>query len=522
MQSIQNVVARKLLLVGFPAALGLAVCACASETDSEDIAQAPQAFVSWNNANEHLISRAFSGVTVCLQGTNVTNATRPGFQDSIRRAIRAWFAGARGAATRQFNNTVTFSCVGQNVTINWDAAQGRAQANWDAGAFRSVDLFSNSTYTTVLHEFGHVFGIGDTYIEGVWSCHPGQENSVMCGSGGIPDVLQPDDNTAIQEVYCAAFPNDCNRRWSFPQRLCGQNGGVIYVGDFNGDGRDDLLCHDKADGMWFTALATANGTFQDTSGWHDDWLCTEPQASLFVGDFNGDGSDDMLCHDRADGRGWTMPSNGDGTFGELNGWWNETLCTEPQASLYIGDFNGDGSDDMLCHDRADGRGWTMPSNGDGTFGELNGWWEGRWCSEEKARFHIGDFNGDGSDDLLCYDKTDGRWLTMMANGNGTFAPGGWSPAAICAVRDDIEIHVGDFNGNGRDDMLCHNKADGTELIAFAEANGSFPGTSRSWRSSWCNGAGETLSIGKFNSNSAADLLCQDSAKSAKSIMYQAP
>ena len=44
------------------------------------------------------------------------------------------------------------------------------------------------------------------------------------------------------------------------------------------------------------------------------------------------------------------------------------------------------------------------------------------------------------------------------------------------VADSEQLLIGDFNGDGRDDMLCHNRARGYKRMAFALADGSFGGT----------------------------------------------
>ena len=36
---------------------------------------------------------------------------------------------------------------------------------------------------------------------------------------------------------------------------------------------------------------------------------------------------------------------------------NYLPCNHPTAQLFLGDFNGDGRTDLLCHDTASGRKW---------------------------------------------------------------------------------------------------------------------------------------------------------------------
>ena len=55
--------------------------------------------------------------------------------------------------------------------------------------------------TVTLHEFGHAFGLLDTYAGNGGSCRSGQPNSVMCRAN-YP-TLQDDDVAGIRAVYAA-------------------------------------------------------------------------------------------------------------------------------------------------------------------------------------------------------------------------------------------------------------------------------------------------------------------------------
>ena len=48
---------------------------------------------------------------------------------------------------------------------------------------------------------------------------------------------------------------------------------------------------------------------------------------------------------------------------EANMWW----CGYGQEDLHLGDFNGDGNTDMLCHDPINGDKWVALATTDGQF-----------------------------------------------------------------------------------------------------------------------------------------------------------
>ena len=223
--------------------------------------------------------------------------------------------------------------------------------------------------------------------------------------------------------------------------------------DFNGDGRDDLL--------WWNS----NGTISNWLGREDGgWLINDAAALrlgdpywfweiLGTGDFNGDGLDDILwMSDANDISNWLGTIGGGFLVNDSNALRQIPANTGNFAG--IGDFNGDGRDDILWWDSSTKLTvWTgRPSGG---FDQnlamqvadhpLLGWWVAG----------VGDFNGDGRDDILWRNAGLGGISNWLAVPGGGFAvndanayasvPNDWSAAGIA-----------DFNGDGNDDILWRN------------------------------------------------------------------
>ena len=66
-----------------------------------------------------------------------------------------------------------------------------------------IQLFPKSDNATVLHEFGHAFGLGDTYHEN--KCMFGQPESIMCNRIGTIVSLQQDDIAGIRNKFCSIY-----------------------------------------------------------------------------------------------------------------------------------------------------------------------------------------------------------------------------------------------------------------------------------------------------------------------------
>lgn len=141
--------------------------------------------------------------------------------------------------------------------------------------------------------------------------------------------------------------------------------------DYTGDGRTDVLARKPDGSLW---LYPGNGK----SGWQsgvrvvgNGWGTMT--AIFYAGDFNGDGRGDIISR-RSDGTLWLYPTTGAGGWLAArqigNGWGGMTALFSP------GDFDSSGSDDVIAR-TADGRLLLYRGNGVGGWGAVsvigNGW-----------------------------------------------------------------------------------------------------------------------------------------------------
>jgi len=270
--------------------------------------------------------------------------------------------------------------------------------------------------------------------------------------------------------------------------------------DFNGDGRSDILWR-ADDGTVTDWLGQSNGSFSGngaifntniSSNWH----------IAGTGDFNGDGRVDILW--RADDgtvTDWLGQQNG-GFAG--NGTNFSTNISSNWHVAGTGDFNGDGKTDILW--RADDgtvTDWLGQSNG--TFAG-NG---ANFSTNISSNWHIvgtGDFNGDGVDDIL-WRADDGTVTDWLGQPDGSFAGNG----SVFNTNISSNWHVigtGDFNGDGKIDILWR-ADDGTVTDWLGQSNGSFSGNGSIFNtnisSDW-----HVAGIGDFNGDATDDILWRNS------------
>jgi hypothetical protein len=224
--------------------------------------------------------------------------------------------------------------------------------------------------------------------------------------------------------------------------------------DFNGDGRGDVLWIQDGDVAVSNWLGTASGGFAINDGAAYTQLNAMHQFVFeTTGDFNGDGRTDVVwAVDPATGGGravWlTDPAGGFSVTGPQT-WFS---VDDPDWRIAgSGDFNGDGVDDLLWrHTNGTLSNWLGSPSGNFTINDANA------LIHVPSDWHIrgtGDFNGDGRDDLLW--QSDGG---IVSNWLGT-ASGGWTindANAFTPHAPGTIIGIGDFNGDGLDDLLFRN------------------------------------------------------------------
>jgi hypothetical protein len=203
-----------------------------------------------------------------------------------------------------------------------------------------------------------------------------------------------------------------------PSAIEGRN--PLASGDFDGDGKDDLLWLDSASGELHVDAALA--------GPASSVLCVLPYDSdvKFVEDFNGDGKDDLLVVDQSTGAARVLLVNGRRVVG------GGTPLSAPSADWEpagVGEFSGDGKADILWRNTLTGGVYIDTDLQDGLVPVDHAVpVDGRSLSIAG----VGDYDGDGYADVLFADPDGRQILVVYMNG---LEP---RESAVIPVTDDPE------------------------------------------------------------------------------------
>jgi hypothetical protein len=184
-----------------------------------------------------------------------------------------------------------------------------------------------------------------------------------------------------------------------------------------------------------------------------------------TGDFNSDGKPDLVWHNSVTGdvRVWWM--NGINRIADVA--FNPSQVSDTNWKVAgVGDFNGDGKPDLVW--QRDGTGevavWFMdgtslisapffnPSQEPDTYWKIVG---------------AGDFNGDGKPDLVWHNSVTGDVRVWWMNGINRIAEVAFNPSQVSDTTWKVS-GVGDFNGDGKPDLIWQNDGTGEVAVWFMD------------------------------------------------------
>ena len=291
---------------------------------------------------------------------------------------------------------------------------------------------------------------------------PGAEAIRQINKGSATDFRLHEDDNRYGFRPAAAWFVSWGGEWFWHfRRFDGAPVDEIGLGDFDGDGTTDIL---QADGSHWSVARGGRGAWEE---WNTSNVTL---GNVGFGDFDGDGKTDLF---HTDGSHWTISRGGDGPWEQ----WNASSVT--LSNLGFGDFDGDNKSDVF---RTDGAHWYLSRGG-------NGKWE-QWNTSNVTLGNVGfgDFDGDGKTDVF---RTDGSHWFISRRGNSPWEQ--WNTSNVTLGN----VGFGDFDGDGKTDAF---HTDGAHWYLSRGGNGPW----EQWNTS--SVLLGSLRFGDFNGDGVTDVL----------------
>ena len=268
----------------------------------------------------------------------------------------------------------------------------------------------------------------------------------------------------------------------------------VFVSDVNGDGKADLVVANQfGTDKISVLLGNGNGTFQNQNTFATGY---QP-ISVVVSDVNGDGKPDLIAANFASNSVSVLLGNGNGTFQNQN-----TFATAAgPISVVVSDVNGDGRPDLIIANHGSNSVGVLLGNGNGTFQNQTAFAVG----SEPRSLVVSDVNGDGKADLIAANYASSSVSVLLGNTNGNFTgqtytivpsldtiSGTAGVDQITLMQDPDNAHIDwtlngsgptqmsitdpnglTINGNGGNDVITLNYANGNPLPNTLHLNGTF-------------------------------------------------
>jgi hypothetical protein len=251
-------------------------------------------------------------------------------------------------------------------------------------------------------------------------------------------------------VFQSGVPTDSNARTRESSRA-----------DFDGDGHTDLFWQDSVNGyMAFWRLQGGTSTWDaralSLSAGDANWQV------VGTGDFNGDGRPDLVWHHRTSGMIYLWYMNGTTRIGHAP--FSVTGISDTRWKIAgVGDFNGDGKPDLVW--QHDTLGWlavwlvsgtTITAGLDMLPGQVDVQWK---------IAGVGDLNADGHSDLVWRNTQNGELGAWLMNGATRTQYVSISPRFVEEQTWRI-VSIIDVNGDQTPDLVWHHATQGWVAVWY--------------------------------------------------------
>lgn len=325
----------------------------------------------------------------------------------------------------------------------------------DAPKFQRRASLSGGDYASASAYYGNAWHIFSADVSG-----DGKADlvEVRKGLGEAGAWIGAQDSARDREAYGAAEAVAGNYQRS-----------TYLAGDFNGDGRADLMEINRSRGAAFVWKGNSSAFSDKNSFGIVKDLAPESELAHYVtGDFNGDKNDDLLEVNRQQGTTRLWFSTGI-EFEQSDGNPADAVARPYSSAYYFAaDVNGDEHDDLIEANRSAGIAFVWLG---GNRGLYNRGYYGRAYNLSREQlgvsYMIGDFEGDDRADLIEVNRELGRGR-IWSGGGGGFVDYFRSATELLGPDLPGDHLLADCNGDGKSDLVEIDRRAGVIRVWLAD------------------------------------------------------
>jgi VCBS repeat-containing protein len=266
----------------------------------------------------------------------------------------------------------------------------------------------------------------------------------------------------------------------------------LTTGDFNGDGSLDLVVGDIS--YVSVLLGDGAGGFSAATS----FLVGSTVTQVVAADLNGDGKLDIAASNSDLGKISVLLGDGAGGFSTPASF-TTTGAAGNTNSLAVGDINGDGKLDLVAGNFSDGNIAILLGNGDGSYQPVTFSTHAHELGNP-GNIALADLNGDGKLDVVSSDVNYPNINVQLGNGDGTFAAATYFDAGT----GQNSVAVADLNGDGKLDIAATSFFAGVNKVFVLLGNGD--GTFQTHQDFATGSDPRRLTIGDVDGTNGLDLL----------------
>ncbi|WNG59862.1 VCBS repeat-containing protein [Archangium gephyra] len=187
-------------------------------------------------------------------------------------------------------------------------------------------------------------------------------------------------------------------------------------------------------------------------------------------------------------------------------------ANRPIKRVLLGDFSGSGSDQtcVIIDDNA------LACYGVSTDRSELWWWftQGTILGDNEDAI-VADFDNDGRDDVLVYPRGGGAYRMYSVKGSYFFNPTpSFSPGNLGTATSGLQLRAGDFNGDGRDDLMVIN---GSRQVLYYTS--VWDGTSHTFWWAFTSvggfvGVDDQVTVARIDNNATDDIVLRNKVTGA--------